>query len=51
MKKLTQATLAYFAEQGRIGAELKNKNTTPKQRKAIAKKAARARWSKKGGAQ
>ncbi len=49
--KLPKEALAYFREQGRqgglIGGKISSANLTAKQRKARAKKAAVARWSKK----
>ena len=40
-------TPEWFAEEGARGGKLRARNLTAKRRRAIAKKAAAARWSKK----
>jgi hypothetical protein len=45
--KFTKATKAYFVKQGKKGGAARKKALTAKRRKAIARKAARARWGKK----
>lgn len=44
--KLSQAIKAAFQEAGREGGKARAANMTPQQRKAAAKKAAKARWDK-----
>jgi hypothetical protein len=41
-------TLDTFRKWGKQGGKKRSKQMTAKRRKAIARKAARARWSKKG---
>jgi hypothetical protein len=38
----------YFAKFGKEGGKARARNLTPEQRKASARKAAQARWAKKG---
>jgi hypothetical protein len=45
--KFTKATKEYFVKQGKKGGAARKKALTAKRRKAIARKAARARWGKK----
>jgi len=45
--KLSVAARAYFQEMGKKGGKGRAKKLTAKRRKAIAKKAARARWGKR----
>jgi hypothetical protein len=51
MAKIPASVKAYFREEGRKGGKLsaaaRMQKMTPAQRKAIAKKAAKARWAKK----
>ena len=44
---LPPAVRAFFAEKGREGGLLRGKRLSPERRKAIARKAAQARWKKK----
>jgi len=44
MKKKKHMTMAEFS---RLGVKARQAKTTPEQRKAIARKAAKARWAKK----
>jgi hypothetical protein len=44
--KIPQDITAYFAKYGREGARKRAKNLSPKRRREIAQKAARARWKK-----
>jgi hypothetical protein len=43
-KKLTQAVERALQELGRLGGQTRAKNLSAEQRRAIAKKAAEARW-------
>jgi hypothetical protein len=45
--KFTKATKEYFAKEGKKGGAARKKALSPARRKAIARKAARARWGKK----
>jgi hypothetical protein len=48
--KIDPRLLRAFQECGRVGGQTRAKNLTPARRRAIAKKAARARWKKKKNA-
>ena len=39
----------YFSRMGKKSAKARMKSTTPEERKQIARKAAKARWSKRKG--
>ena len=43
---LTKEAREYFAKEGRRGGKAYVKNSTPEERKASARRAAQARWSK-----
>jgi hypothetical protein len=43
---LSKEAREYFAKEGRRGAKIRAKNTSPARRKEIARKAAKARWDK-----
>lgn len=43
---LSKEAREYFAKEGRRGGKIRAKNTSPERRKEIARKAAKARWSK-----
>jgi hypothetical protein len=44
--KIEKALSAFFAKAGKKGGKARAKNMSAEKRKAIAKKAARARWAK-----
>lgn len=43
---LTKEAREYFAKAGRKGAKLRQQKLSPEERKQIASRAAKARWSK-----
>lgn len=48
--KMSKAMQQYFRDQGSIGGKKATDAMTPERRQEIARKAAQARWAKKGKA-